>query len=105
MHKWMNESYNFVLGCSEIVALLLENEASPNLVDNKGSTALHLAAWAGHSDIVRLILTTGNHVVQINLKVGLDNFCTLSDKHDLLPNFSGLHLVTAEYIASSIEYI
>jgi len=53
----------------EIVVLLLEHEASPNIVDNKGSTPLHLAAWAGHTDIVRLILTQGVRVTQINLKV------------------------------------
>lgn len=49
--------------------LLLEHEASPNIVDSKGSSPLHLAAWAGHADIVRLLLTSGVRVTQINLKV------------------------------------
>lgn len=53
------------------MVLLLEHEASPNIVDSKGSSPLHLAAWAGHSDIVRLLLTTGVRVTQINLKVRL----------------------------------
>lgn len=53
----------------EIVVLLLEHEASPNIVDSKGSSPLHLAAWAGHSDIVRLLLTTGVRVTQIDLRV------------------------------------
>jgi ankyrin repeat protein len=66
----------------EIVVLLLEHEASPNIVDSKGSSPLHLAAWAGHSDIVRLLLTTGVRVTQINLKVSLSlliflNHCNL----------------------------
>ena len=62
------ESVYLVL-CREIVVLLLEHEASPNIVDSKGSSPLHLAAWAGHSDIVRLLLTTGIRVTQINLRV------------------------------------
>lgn len=53
------------------MVLLLEHEASANIVDSKGSSPLHLAAWAGHSDIVRLLLTTGVRVTQINLKVSL----------------------------------
>lgn len=57
----------------EIVVLLLEHEASPNITDSKGSTPLHLASWAGHSDIVRLLLTTGVRVVQINQRVSLDH--------------------------------
>lgn len=36
---------------------MLANDASPNLLDTRGSTALHLAAWAGHQDIVQLLLT------------------------------------------------
>lgn len=51
--------------------LLLENEASPSIVDSKGSSPLHLAAWAGHGDIVRLLLTSGVRAIQINLKVSL----------------------------------
>ena len=61
------------------MVLLLEHEASPNIVDSKGSSPLHLAAWAGHSDIVRLLLTTGVRVTQINLKVRLSllSFCII----------------------------
>lgn len=61
----------------EVVALLLEHEASPNIVDNKGSTPLHLAAWAGHADIVRLILTQGVRITQINLRVSQKFFSSL----------------------------
>ena len=60
-----------LLSYSEIVALLLEHEASPNITDSKGSSPLHLAAWAGHADIVRVLLTAGVRVTQINLKVSL----------------------------------
>ena len=70
--------FTFVVTYSEIVVLLLEHEASPNIVDSKGSSPLHLAAWAGHSDIVRLLLTTGVRVTQIDLRVSLSLFPILS---------------------------
>lgn len=71
--SFMNSVLLFTKYCClpnrEIVVLLLEHEASPNIVDSKGSSPLHLAAWAGHSDIVRLLLTSGVRVTQIDLRV------------------------------------
>jgi len=52
-----------------VVRLLLQYEASTNVVDAKGSSPLHLAAWAGHGDIVRLILSQGPSVPKVNLVV------------------------------------
>lgn len=49
--------------------LLLQYEASTNVVDAKGSSPLHLAAWAGDAEIVRLILTQGPSVPKVNLTV------------------------------------
>ncbi|XP_060532454.1 ankyrin repeat and sterile alpha motif domain-containing protein 1B-like isoform X2 [Cylas formicarius] len=44
-------------GHTDIVRLLLENDASPNIADGKGSSPLHLAAWSGHLNIVKLLLS------------------------------------------------
>uniref|UniRef100_A0A2R5L4L3 Putative cask-interacting adaptor protein caskin n=1 Tax=Ornithodoros turicata TaxID=34597 RepID=A0A2R5L4L3_9ACAR len=53
-------------GHRDVVALLLDHEASVNVVDNKGSTPLHLAAWTGNTDIVRLLLERGPSVPNVN---------------------------------------
>lgn len=53
----------------EIVELLLTNEASTNIVDTKGSSPLHLAAWTGNVDIVRVLLCHGPSVPNVNLMV------------------------------------
>ncbi|KAG8301284.1 hypothetical protein J6590_056754 [Homalodisca vitripennis] len=52
-----------------IVQLLLTHEASTNIVDVKGSSPLHLAAWTGSVDIVRLLLTHGPSVPNVNLTI------------------------------------
>lgn len=59
----------FFFFCREVVKLLLQHEASTNIVDAKGSSPLHLAAWSGNSEIVRLILTQGPSVPNVNLTV------------------------------------
>lgn len=53
----------------DVVRLLLQYEASTNVVDAKGSSPLHLAAWAGDAEIVRLILSQGPSVPKVNLAV------------------------------------
>ena len=53
----------------EVVQLLLAHEASTNILDVKGSSPLHLAAWTGNVDIVRLLLCQGPSVPNVNLTV------------------------------------
>jgi ankyrin repeat and SAM domain-containing protein 1 len=53
----------------EAVELLLAHEASVNIVDSKGSSPLHLAAWSGNEDVVRLLLCRGPSVPKVNLTV------------------------------------
>lgn len=53
---------------SDIVRVLLANDASPNLPDSRGSSPLHLAAWAGHQEIVNLLLTNPNRPAKPNLQ-------------------------------------
>jgi len=57
--------------CRDVVRLLLQYEASTNVVDAKGSSPLHLAAWAGDAEIVRLILNQGPSVPKVNLAVSI----------------------------------
>ena len=54
---------------SDIVELLVSYEASCNSADDKGSSPLHLAAWAGNSDIVKTLLTRGPSIANVNLTV------------------------------------
>lgn len=43
---------------SEVVQLLLSHdEINPNSLDSRGASPLHLAAWAGHSEICKFLLT------------------------------------------------
>lgn len=69
-------------GHSDIVRLLLNNEASPNLPDSRGSSPLHLAAWAGHQDIVKMLLTHPFKPAQPNIQVCVENlnFFYIKDK-------------------------
>ena len=53
----------------DIVELLLSYEASCNSADDKGSSPLHLAAWAGHAPIVDILLTRGPSIANVNLTV------------------------------------
>ncbi len=68
---------NFQLFLSrDIVELLLSYEASCNSADEKGSSPLHLASWAGKSEIVKTLLTHGPSIANVNLTVS-DNFLDL----------------------------
>lgn len=58
-----------IMNFRDVVKILLQFEASTNVIDAKGSSPLHLAAWAGDAEIVRLILTQGPSVPNVNLAV------------------------------------
>lgn len=49
--------------------LLLAHDASPNVTDHKGSSPLHLAAWTGNTEIVKLLLVQSNVQPNVNLTV------------------------------------
>lgn len=49
--------------------MLLAHDASCNLPDVRGSSPLHLAAWAGHQDIVKILLTLPQRPANPNLQV------------------------------------
>ncbi|KPP59830.1 hypothetical protein Z043_122215, partial [Scleropages formosus] len=51
---------------SEVVELLLRNEAVTNIADNKGCYPLHLAAWKGDEYIVRLLIHQGPSHPKLN---------------------------------------
>ena len=66
----------------DIVRLLLEHEASVNIVDSKGSSPLHLAAWSGNADIARSLLK-GSSVCNVNLTVSEPILRILFQSHNL----------------------
>lgn len=82
-------------GHSDIVRLLLNNEASPNLPDSRGSSPLHLAAWAGHQDIVKMLLTHPFKPALPNLQVN-NKMNARSDWFPVLIMFIFLYLQTIE---------
>ncbi|XP_017548838.1 ankyrin repeat and SAM domain-containing protein 1A isoform X3 [Pygocentrus nattereri] len=59
-------------GHSEVVELLLRNEASTNVADSKGCYPLHLAAWKGDQRIVRLLVHQGPSHPKLNEQTSLD---------------------------------
>uniref|UniRef100_A0A7N8Y7I6 Ankyrin repeat and sterile alpha motif domain containing 1A n=1 Tax=Mastacembelus armatus TaxID=205130 RepID=A0A7N8Y7I6_9TELE len=53
-------------GHSQVVEVLLRNEALTNIADNKGCYPLHLAAWKGDEHIVRLLIHQGPSHPKLN---------------------------------------
>lgn len=66
--------FNYNLSCRNIVRLLLDHGANPNVVDHNGSSPLHLAAWTGDYEIVELLanIINNHQKADINL-VNKDN--------------------------------
>ncbi|XP_019746474.1 ankyrin repeat and SAM domain-containing protein 1A isoform X5 [Hippocampus comes] len=60
-------------GHSEVVELLLRNEALTNIADNKGCYPLHLAAWKGDEQIVRLLIHQGPSHPKLNEQSSVDH--------------------------------
>lgn len=54
---------------SEVVEVLLRNEALTNMADNKGCYPLHLAAWKGDQRIVKLLVHQGPSHPKLNEQV------------------------------------
>ena len=46
-------------GHKDVVQLLLDRGAEPNMADQNGMTPLHYAAFKGHKDVVQLLLERG----------------------------------------------
>uniref|UniRef100_A0A3B1JKW4 Ankyrin repeat and sterile alpha motif domain containing 1A n=1 Tax=Astyanax mexicanus TaxID=7994 RepID=A0A3B1JKW4_ASTMX len=59
-------------GHSEVVEVLLRNEAVTNVADSKGCYPLHLAAWKGDQRIVRLLIHHGPSYPKLNEQTSLD---------------------------------
>ncbi|XP_043080773.1 ankyrin repeat and SAM domain-containing protein 1A-like isoform X2 [Puntigrus tetrazona] len=60
-------------GHSEVVEVLLRNEALTNIADNKGCYPLHLAAWKGDQRIVKLLIHQGPSHPKLNEQSALDH--------------------------------
>ena len=78
----------------DIIKILLDNGADPNVDNNVGNTSLHLAAKGGNSDIVKILLCNGadktiknddgkdayTYTDHENIKELIDNFCPFDVK-------------------------
>lgn len=53
----------------EIVLKLLQYEASTNVADNKGYFPIHLAAWKGDEEIVKILIHHGPSRSRVNEQV------------------------------------
>ena len=47
---------------TEIVSVLLDNEADPNIKDCNGQTAIHLAVYGGSLEIASILLEFGGNI-------------------------------------------
>ncbi|XP_034028760.1 ankyrin repeat and SAM domain-containing protein 1A isoform X2 [Thalassophryne amazonica] len=60
-------------GHSQVVEVLLRNEAFTNIADNKGCYPLHLAAWKGDEHIVKLLIHQGPSHPKLNEQSSVDH--------------------------------
>lgn len=59
------------VSCRDVVEVLLRNDALTNVADCKGCYPLHLAAWKGDADIVKLLIHQGPSHTKVNEQVCL----------------------------------
>ena len=52
-------NYFLCLFCTQMVKLLLDNNAKMNALDKKERQALHWAAYMGHIDVVMILVERG----------------------------------------------
>ena len=52
--------------CRDTVGLLLKCGASTKITDDSGSPPLHLAAWKGDLEIVKMLVTQGPSYANVN---------------------------------------
>lgn len=70
MHElWRRYSCGLFIFDRELVSILLQNGASPNLADESGCTALHMAAWSGNEKICHIIMENSQVPVELNARV------------------------------------
>lgn len=62
---WTRVSFS----CRDVVEVLLRNDALTNVADCKGCYPLHLAAWKGDADIVKLLIHQGPSHTKVNEQV------------------------------------
>lgn len=67
--------YFFFFLLRDIVLKLLQYEASTNVADNKGYFPIHLAAWKGDVEIVKILIHHGPSHSRVNEQVHLSNVC------------------------------
>lgn len=66
----------------DVVIKLLQFEASTNVADNKGYFPIHLAAWKGDVEIVKILIHHGPSHSRVNEQVTLLNiFVYVFRKH------------------------
>ena len=63
-------------GRSEVVRLLMERGANPDVETSEGVTAIHVAVQNGHEDIVKLLLKTAKNVLR-----EVSHACRLQHNH------------------------
>lgn len=67
---WVLQTHNWILPSRDVVEVLLRNDALTNVADSKGCYPLHLAAWKGDAQIVRLLIHQGPSHTRVNEQVG-----------------------------------
>lgn len=67
----------------DVVEVLLRNDALTNVADSKGCYPLHLAAWKGDAQIVRLLIHQGPSHTRVNEQVGRETVLRLIQSPDM----------------------